>query len=70
MDTWNKDEPYNKGEYRQYKIRTDDSDTVHFKTYYALELLHEGEEYEILFPAYDWKHIGALTGIQPVEGKA
>ena len=36
-------------------------------TYYALDILHENEEYEILIPCYDWEIIEKLTGVKATE---
>ncbi len=50
---WNKDEKYNKGIYKQYKLTTDDYGCIHCKQYYILEINHQGESYGIYFPSYE-----------------
>lgn len=60
--SWNKDEGVNEGKYKQFKIREDNIGTVYFKTYYALQIRHEGKYYEIFFPGYDIDIIERLTG--------
>lgn len=50
---WNKDENFNKGIYKQYKLTTDNYGCVHCKQYHILELNHQGESYGIYFPSYE-----------------
>jgi len=50
---WNKDEEFNKGIYKQYKLTTDNYGMIHCKEYYILEIAHNGENYGIYFPCYD-----------------
>lgn len=66
-DAWNKDEPHNKGKYKEFKIKEDEYGRVCIKRYYALDILHENEDYEILIPCYDWEIIEKLTGIKATE---
>ena len=65
MDDWSKEEPYNKGEYKQYKIKTNDYDD-YFCRYYALQLGDVFGEYEIFFPEYELKHFQQILNL-PVE---
>ena len=50
---WNKDEEFNKGMYKQYKLTTDNYGCVHCKQYHVLEINHQGESYGIYFPSYE-----------------
>ena len=63
---WNKEEAPNKGIYKPFKIREDDS-VYYMKPYYALDILHGGEEYELLFPGYELATIEKLTGLKAPE---
>ncbi len=63
-DTWNKDEEYNKGQYKQYKITTDNYDCIHFKPYHILHLDKDGEEWGIYFGCYDLSAFEAATGLK------
>ncbi len=62
---WNKKTPHNKGEFAQYKIKYNKSDSVYLiKYYYSLEINHNGEEYFLYFPPYELETIEKLTGLK------
>ena len=65
FDDWNKEEEYNKGEYKQYKIRINDYGT-YFCKYYALQYADVFGEYEIFFPEYELKHFEQILNL-PIE---
>lgn len=50
---WNKDEEFNKGIYKQYKLTTDNYGCIHCKQYYILEINHQGDSYGIYIPCYE-----------------
>ena len=50
---WNKDEKYNKGIYKQFKLTTDNYGCIHCRQYYILEINRQGESYGIYFPSYE-----------------
>lgn len=50
---WNKDEKYNKGIYKQYKLTTDNYGCIHCKQYYILEIAYHGDSYGIYIPCYE-----------------
>lgn len=50
---WNKPTAYNQGEYKPYKITTDNMGVLHFKSYCAVTVSHNGETYEIFLPPYE-----------------
>lgn len=58
---WNKSTPCNKGEYKQYKIRTNNGGVGFMKSYLSLQL-NGDEEFEILFPCYEIETVQSLTG--------
>ena len=62
IQAWNKDEDFNKGEYKQYKITKNDYG-YYFKHYCILELEHNGETWEIYFPDYELPVFEQLTGL-------
>jgi len=64
MDSWNKDTPHNKGEYKQYKISLGQSGEYLLRYYYALSIMHNGEVYELYFPPYELETMQKLTGLQ------
>lgn len=64
--SWNKKTPYNKGEYKPYKIRMKDGHLL-IKPYYAVDIRYDGEDYELLFPCYEWEQIRRLTGLTAEE---
>lgn len=59
---WNKQEKPNKGAYKQYKIRSNDSGAFTVKPYFALKFYADGEDYELLFPPYEYDTLSRLTG--------
>ena len=59
---WNKEEAFNKGEYKQYKMTSNNMGAIFIKPYYSLRFCDCGEEYEILFPAYELETFKRLTG--------
>lgn len=59
---WNKETPFNKGEYKQYKLYADQYDCIHLKTYHILEIEHQGEVWGIYFPNYELPVFEKLTG--------
>ena len=65
MDEWNKDVPFNKGQYKQYKITANDYDTI-FCKYYALQFADVFGEYEIFFPEYELEAFKSIVDV-PVE---
>lgn len=50
---WNKQEAYNKGIYKQYKLTTDNYGCIHCKQYHILEVEHRGESFGIYIPCYE-----------------
>ena len=50
---WNKEEPFNKGIYKQYKMTTDNYGSIHCKQYHILELNLNGESWGIYIPCYE-----------------
>ncbi len=50
---WNKEEMYNEGIYKQYKLTRDNYGCIHCKQYHILEINHQGESYGIYIPCYE-----------------
>lgn len=61
---WNKDEAFNKGIYKQYKLTTDDFERIHCKYYHVLEINHHGETWGIYIPCYELPVFEELTGLK------
>lgn len=59
---WNKEEVFDKGEYKQYKIRSDGYGG-YICRYYALQYADTYGEYEILFPEYELKQFEKLMSL-------
>ena len=66
LSTWNKEEPFNKGEYKKYKIGQTNIGIMS-KPYYILEIEKDGEVYGIYFPCYEIPTFEALTGLTATE---
>ena len=50
---WNKEEKFNKGIYKQYKLTTDKYGCIHCKYYHILEINHNNESWGIYIPCYE-----------------
>ena len=61
---WNKEEAFNKGIYKQYKLVSDKYGFIHCKSYHILELTHNGEDYGIYFPNYELPIFEEATGLK------
>lgn len=61
---WNKDEAYNKGYYKQFKLTEDNLGRIHFKRYHILEFIHENELWGIYIPSYELTIFEDLTGLK------
>ena len=64
---WNKDEEYDEGFYKPYKLTVDNYGRIHMRSYGLLELEHEGIRWAIWLPPYELNYISALTGLKIVE---
>lgn len=64
---WNKDERFDKGEYKQYKITCNNAGVLFIKPVYALRFLGGDDEYEIIFPAYELDAFTRATGVSVRE---
>lgn len=53
FDIWNKQTPFNKGEYKPYKIGATDYSALTIKPTYSIRIARAAEEYEIVVPAYE-----------------
>ena len=58
---WNKPVPFNKGEYKQYKIRKNNYGIMFVKPYLCLQITGS-EGCEILFPPYEHETLQRVTG--------
>lgn len=61
---WNKDEDYNKGIYKQFKLKQDDYDCIHCKNYHILEINYKNEVWGLYFPNYELPIFEELTGLK------
>lgn len=60
---WNKKEKFNKGKFKQYKIRYNgNADYYTVKPSYRVRLFRESEEYEVLVPGYETEILEKLIG--------
>ncbi len=62
--SWNKEEKYNKGIYKQYKLQMGESGEIHCKKYYIMELEHNGEIWGIYFPDFELPSFEEVTGLR------
>ena len=59
---WNKEEAFNKGFFKQFKLTADNYGCIHCKHYHILEIDHNGEAWGIYFPSYELPVFEILTG--------
>ena len=64
---WNKEEDYDEGFYKPYKLTVDNYGRIHMRSYGLLELEHEGIRWAIWLPPYELNYISALMGLKIVE---
>ncbi len=64
LPEWNKEEAFNKGIYKKYKLVSDKYGFIHCKSYHILELTHNGENYGIYFPNYELPIFEEVTGLK------
>ncbi len=57
---WNKEVPYDKGEYKQYKISRDNYGITYMKTYYIVKINHNSEEFGLYLPCYEIENFKKL----------
>lgn len=61
---WNKEEPFNKGFYKQYKLTVNNYGSVFCKYYHILEISHQGETFGIYIPCYESSIFEELIGLE------
>lgn len=64
---WNKDEMYNEGIYKKYKMNIDNYGCIFCKPYHILEFEHNNELWGIYIPCYELPVIEKLTGLKAEE---
>jgi len=62
--SWNKEERFNKGEYKQYKLTSDNYGNIHCKSYCILEISRNNEIWNVYFPCYELPVLEELTGLK------
>ena len=58
---WNKDEKFNKGIYKQYKLTSDNYGHIHCKKYHILEINNQCDSYGIYIPCYELPTLEVFT---------
>lgn len=64
---WNKDESFNKGVYKQYKMTTNNYGSIFCKYYHIIEVNQNGEQWGIYIPCYELPIFEELTGLRAQE---
>lgn len=64
MIGWNKEEPFNKGVYKPYKLTANNFGSVFCKSYHILEINYQGETYGVYFPSYELPVFEGVTGLK------
>ena len=65
--SWNKEEKFNEGIYKQYKLTTDNYGCIHSKRYYVLDVHRNGELWGIYIPCYELPIFEELTGLNALQ---
>ena len=60
---WNKETPFDKGEYKKYKMKANDF-YIFFKPYYDFLIRHNGYDYKFSIPPYELDALSSLTGLE------
>ncbi len=60
---WNKEVPFNKGEYKQYKMGRDNGMT-YMKPYYIVKINHNSEEFGLYLPCYEIENFKKIINRQ------
>ena len=66
-ESWNKDEGFDEGTYKPYKLSADQYGCIHSKPHYVLELERDGERWGVYFPKYELEIFEQLTGLKAEE---
>lgn len=61
---WNKDDNFNKGFYKQFKLTGDNYGCIHCKYYHILEIDDHGDPWGVYFPCYELPVFEILTGLK------
>ena len=61
---WNKDEKFDKGIYKQYKLREDNYGCIICKRYHILEFEYDNTLWGIYFPCYELPVMEEITGLK------
>lgn len=61
---WNKDIPYNKEPYKEYKIKVNQYGGFIVKGYYSVQFEYENEEYEFFIPKYELNTIQEFLNLE------
>jgi len=61
---WNKDEAFNKGIYKQYKLSEDNYGCIICRSYHILELEHNNDLWGIYIPCYELPVMEEITGLK------
>lgn len=64
MAGWNKEDAFNEGIYKPYKITTDNVGRFWVKSYHILTFNLNNEKYGIYFPSYELSQIEKITGLR------
>lgn len=64
---WNKETPYNKGEYKDYKIATNNYGSLMVKPYYRIVIEHDYTEFEFYIPPYELNEFLNIVNIDVIE---
>ncbi len=67
IEEWNKDEPYNKGIYKQYKLGENDYGCISCKKYHIVEIEYNGVLWGIYIPSYELPIMEELTGLKTMD---
>ncbi len=62
--SWNKEEKYNKGIYKQYKLQMGDGGEIHCNKFHIMEFEHNGEIWGVYFPDYELPAFEEITGLK------
>jgi hypothetical protein len=63
VPNWNKETPFNKGQYKQYNLVSHDG-LIYFKPFYNICIKWNEEDYELSIPPYELDIFSSLIGLE------
>lgn len=67
VENWNKSESASQDQYKKCGVISREDNPIGLRFYCSLDIIHSGETYSLLFPAYELTTIAGITGLPAPE---